>query len=207
MSGTSRMSAWPATGRLDALGACRHRGDGVVEGQRAVEHAARDLTAIGHLAQRGRIQRGRHLRIHGLDRGQHARPWASAMPSMCARSIAFCTMSHLVLEGGRDVDRRIGDEQRAWVGRNVHERTRGSCGARCADRGFVDHRLHQLVGVQRALHERLDRRPRARAPRPIPPRHGCAAPGRSGSRQGRASSASARESCLPGRPASGMIRP
>ena len=31
--------------------------------------------------------------------------------SACARSIAFCTMSTLVIEVGRDIDRGVGDEQ------------------------------------------------------------------------------------------------
>ena len=45
----------------DALGARRGRGHGVVEGERPVDHGAGDLAAIGHLAQRRGVERGRHV--------------------------------------------------------------------------------------------------------------------------------------------------
>jgi hypothetical protein len=44
--------------------------NGVVEGQRAVEQAALDLAAVGHLAQRGGIERGLDLRVDRLHRRQ-----------------------------------------------------------------------------------------------------------------------------------------
>jgi hypothetical protein len=41
----------------------------VVERQRAVQDSTLDLAALGHLAQRRGVERGRHLRIHRLDGG------------------------------------------------------------------------------------------------------------------------------------------
>ena len=62
------MSAWPVTGETSFLMAaafCAHRS---VKGQRAVENAAGDLAAVRHLAQRGGVERGLDLGVHGLDR-------------------------------------------------------------------------------------------------------------------------------------------
>ena len=56
------MSARPATGDVDALGARRGGGHGVVEGERAVEHGAGDLAAVGHLAERRGVERRGHVR-------------------------------------------------------------------------------------------------------------------------------------------------
>ena len=62
----------------------------------------------------------------------------------------------LVGERRIDVDRRIGDQQRAGIVRRVDriDMADTTCGAETA--GTIDHRVHQLVGVQRALHHRLD---------------------------------------------------
>ena len=45
----------------DALHFCRFLADGVVERERAIEQATRDLSALGHLAQRCRVDGGAHL--------------------------------------------------------------------------------------------------------------------------------------------------
>ena len=57
--------------RLDALHPRGLFADGVVERQRAIEHAAGDLPALGHLAQRGGVERGLHLGVDGLDGGEN----------------------------------------------------------------------------------------------------------------------------------------
>ena len=54
-SGASRMSGSPATSDVMPLIFAASLADRVVEGQRAVEHAAVDLPALGHLAQRGGV--------------------------------------------------------------------------------------------------------------------------------------------------------
>jgi hypothetical protein len=48
--------------------------DGVVERQRAVEDAARDLAALGHFAERGGVDGRRNFRCHSLDGGQNRNP-------------------------------------------------------------------------------------------------------------------------------------
>ena len=45
--------------------------DGVVECQRAVQNATCDLPAIRHLAERRRVDRGRHFRSDSFDRGEN----------------------------------------------------------------------------------------------------------------------------------------
>ena len=54
--------------RFDALGLRGDQRHRVVEAQRPVQHAAGDLAAVGHLAQRRGVQRRDHLRVDRLDR-------------------------------------------------------------------------------------------------------------------------------------------
>ncbi len=79
-----------------------------------------DLPALGHLAERRGVERGGHLRVHGLDRGEdrHLRPLHAERPRQVDRVLADV---HLVLERRRDVDRAVGDDQHLVVGRHVHE--------------------------------------------------------------------------------------
>ena len=81
--------------RVDLLDRRRLEADRVVERERAVEDAAGDLAAVGHLAQRRRLDRRRHLRVDRLHRRQDRDPHLRRRRSACARSIAFCTMSTL----------------------------------------------------------------------------------------------------------------
>ena len=63
----------------------------------------------------------------------------------------------LVLQVGADVDGGVGDEQRARIGRHVHDEHVADAPRRCAGRWpTATTARHQLVGVQAALHERLD---------------------------------------------------
>ena len=64
-------------------------------------------------------------------------------------------MSTLHLQVGRDVDRGVGDDERLVVVRDVHDEAMAD-----APRGpkagvALDHRAHQFVGVEAALHQRL----------------------------------------------------
>ena len=64
-------------------------------------------------------------------------------------------MCTLVFELGLDVDGGVGDEQGAGVSRRVHDKDVGDA-ARGAQTGVALHGdLHQLVGVQAALHHGL----------------------------------------------------
>ena len=80
--------------RVNALGFGGLLADRVVERQWAVENAAGDLSALGHLAKRRGVDRGRHLRSHRFDRGEN-RDLGPFTPSEMARSIAFWQMSTL----------------------------------------------------------------------------------------------------------------
>jgi hypothetical protein len=56
--------------RDDALSLGGFGGDRIVEGERAIEDAAGDLAAIGHLAQRRCVDRRRNLRCNSFNRGE-----------------------------------------------------------------------------------------------------------------------------------------
>ena len=60
--------------RIDLLDLRGLEADRVVERERAVQHGARDLPAVRHLAQRGRLQRGGHVRIDRLHRREYRHP-------------------------------------------------------------------------------------------------------------------------------------
>ena len=70
-SGTSSTSAWPATSPPMFFAARRLGADGVVERQRPVHSAALDLAALGHLAQRGGLDRAPGASGHRLHRREH----------------------------------------------------------------------------------------------------------------------------------------
>ena len=58
-------------------------------------------------------------------------------------------------EVGRDIHRRIGDDQRLLMSGNVHDKAMADP-ARRADAGVTRYNgAHQLVGVQTALHQGL----------------------------------------------------
>ena len=156
----------------DALGACRSRRDRVVERQRSVEDGAFDLTPVGHLAQRGCVQRGRHVRVDGFHRGEDR----DARPREAEGVREVDRIAHdvrLVDKRRRDVERGVGDDERSRIRRRLHEEAvaHATAGAQRARH----HGGHQLVGVQAALHQRVDLAAAARARRRAPRRPGCAA--------------------------------
>ena len=61
----------------------------------------------------------------------------------------------LRLQIRRDVDRRIGDDQRLVVARNVHDEAMTDAPGGAQAGIALDHGAHQLVGVQAALHQRF----------------------------------------------------
>ena len=72
--------------------------------------AARDLSALGHLAQRGRVERRRHLRVDRLDRGQD-RDLRRLDAEGHGEIDGVLADIDLVLQRRRDVDRRVGDDR------------------------------------------------------------------------------------------------
>ena len=98
----------------------RLRIDRVVESERAVENAAGDLPAIGHLAERRRLDRRRDFRRHGLDRGED-RDARRAKPHLREQIDRVLDDVALGVEIGKNVDRGVGDEKRFRIGRHVHD--------------------------------------------------------------------------------------
>ena len=94
--------------------------DRVVKGERSVENAAGDLTAIGHLAERRSIDCRRDFWRHGFDRGKdrHAR---RAKPDLREQVDGVLYDVALGIEIGKDVDRRVSDEQRVGMRRHIHD--------------------------------------------------------------------------------------
>jgi hypothetical protein len=145
----------PGHRRDDALDAGGGSGHGVVEGQRPVEHCAFDLAAVGHLAQRGGIERGRHGRVHGFHRGQqrhfgHLHANHPRQIDGVAQDVGFL---HQIR---RDVDGRIGDDERARVGGRLHQEAMADAALGAQPGSGGDHGAHQFVGMQAAFHQRLD---------------------------------------------------
>jgi hypothetical protein len=139
---------------VDLLGARGVFADGVVEGERAVEDAAGDLAAVGHLAQHGRVHRRLHRRVDGLHRGQDRHP--RRIDVQHPREVdGVLGDVHLFLGRRRDVDGRVRGQEQARVGGHVHDEdvTDPALGAQAGGRGH--HRAHHLVGVQGALHQGL----------------------------------------------------
>ena len=61
---------------------------------------------------------------------------------------------NFVFEIGRNVDRRIGDKQRARVSRRIHNEHMRNSSRRAQACVALHHRLQQLVSVQTAFHQR-----------------------------------------------------
>ncbi len=139
---------------LDALDLRRLGIDGVVEGERAVEDAAGDLAALGHLAERGRVDRRGDFRGHRLD-GREDRNPRRAEADLREQIDGVLHDVALGIEIGKDVDGRIGDEQRLGIGRHIHDEDVADP-ARGAQAGLAGrHLAHEFVGVQAALHQEL----------------------------------------------------
>ena len=81
--------------RVDALDSRRLLADRVVERERAVEQAARDLAAVGHLAERGRVDASPASSKLTVSTAARIATFGFSTPSDIARSIAFWQMSTL----------------------------------------------------------------------------------------------------------------
>ena len=104
----------------DALDRGRLGVDRIVEGERPVDDGAFDLPTVGHLAQGRRVQRRRHVGVDGLHGGQHS----DARLGHAQRMGAVDGIADDIGLGGQvrcDVDGRVGNEERARIGRNIHD--------------------------------------------------------------------------------------
>jgi hypothetical protein len=93
--------------------------DGGVKGQRAVEDAAGDLAAVGHLAEGGGVEGGLDLGVHGFDGRQQGNLGLGDAEGVSQVDGVLDDVD-LVFKLGSDVDGRVGDEQGARVGRRIH---------------------------------------------------------------------------------------
>ena len=141
---------------MNALGRHRNRADGVVEGQRPIQHAAGDLPAFGHFAERGSVNRRLHFGCYGLNRRQDRDLWRRN-PHRLRQLDGVADDIRLGFQIGRDIHRGIGDDQRARVKRRIQHK--GVAHAPfCAQPRFLrQSRAQQFIRMQAALHER--RRP------------------------------------------------
>ena len=114
------MSACPVTGDVRCLILRGLYADGGVEGQRSVENAARDLPAIGHLAESRGFHRGRDLRVNRFD-CREQRDLGLRNAERVRQIDRILHDVNLVLELRFDVDGRVGNQQGARVGRRVHD--------------------------------------------------------------------------------------
>ena len=148
------MSARPATRRDNSLGLGGLHGDGLIEGERAIEDTAGDLAAIGHFAQGRRISVdlifGDTVSIAERDRDFRARE------AECVRKLdGVLNNVNFVFERRVDVDGCISHKQRPRVVGSIDDED-------VADPPggpqlfLVDDRTHEFIGVEAALHQRVD---------------------------------------------------
>ena len=154
-SGASRMSGSPATSDVMPLVLAASLLMALSKASGPSSRPPVICLAVGHLAERGRVDRRRHLRRDGLDRRENRDLRRLRRRTRCARSIAFWHDVHLVVERRRDVDRRVGDDQDLVVRRHVHDEHVAEAPAR-AKAGFpCDDGAEQFVGVEAPLHQQF----------------------------------------------------
>src|ERR1039458_10360436 len=123
--------------------------DGGVEGQRAVEDAAGDLAAVGHLAERGGVECGLDLGVHVLD-GREQRHLGFGNSERVGQLDRILDDVNLVFKLGLDVDGGVCDEQRTGVSRRVHDEDVGDAagGAQAeflVQGGLIHQQRHQYT--------------------------------------------------------------
>ena len=153
-SGTTRICARPATSDLMPLIRAASGSIALSKASGPSRIAAGDLAAIGHLAQRRRLDRRRYLRGHRLDRrkDRDARRAQADLREQVDRVLDDVALG---VEIGKDVDGGIGDEQGFGIGRNVHDEDVADPPRSAQPGGGRGDRAHEFVGVQAALHQEL----------------------------------------------------
>ncbi|KAG1438706.1 hypothetical protein G6F57_019734 [Rhizopus arrhizus] len=138
--------------RHDALLVRRVARDRVIERQRPIDIAAPDLLAVGHLRQRGGVQRGRHRRVDGLGRAQHRK--LRARHTQRPRQVdGVLGDVRLFLQGRCDVDGRVRQDEQLGIRGHRHDECVADAAVR-AQPGFAGHHgRHEMVRVQAALHQ------------------------------------------------------
>ena len=104
----------------DILDPSRFRTDRVVQCQWAIEYAAGDLSAVGHLAQGGGFDRRLQLGIDLLHRRQDGNLRRFDLQGVRQVDRVLHDID-LVLEGRKYVDRSVGNDQHVAMMRNIHD--------------------------------------------------------------------------------------
>ena len=141
---------------LNALGRRRNRADGVVEGKRPIQHAAGDLPTLRHFTERRGIQGGLHLGRHGLNRRKD-RDLGRRNPHCLRQLDGIANDIRLGFQIGRDIHRRIRDDQRARVKRRIQHEGVAHAPFGAQPRFLRQSRAQQFIRMQAALHQ--SRRP------------------------------------------------
>ncbi len=105
--------------RVYSLDPSRFGIDGVIKGERAIQDAAGNLSAIGHLAQCSRIDRRRNFRGHRFNSGKNCHPRRSKANlgeeiNRVLHDVVLC------IEVRKNVDSGVGYKKRLRVARHVH---------------------------------------------------------------------------------------
>ena len=153
-SGASRMSGSPATGDAIPLIRAASALIALSNASGPSRSAVTDLPALRHLAQRRRVERRLHLRGDGLDRRED-RDLRPREPERDAQVDRVLADVDLVLQHGRDVDRRVRDQQDLVIRRHIHDEHVADAPPGPQPRVARDHGREQFVRVQTPLHQQL----------------------------------------------------
>ena len=113
---------------------------------------ALDLPAVGHLAQGGGVERGRHLGVDRLDRGED-RDLGLLTAERDGQVDRVLADVHLVFQRRGDVDRGVRDDEHLVIRGHVHQERVADAAAGPQPLFAGDDRREQFVGVQAALHQ------------------------------------------------------
>ena len=151
-SGTTRMSALPATGETMPLVCAASTSIALsnASGPSTSPPVIWPRSAILHSAAASMVEGILGVTVSTAER---IATFGWAMPMACAKSIAFWQMSRLLLQRRQDVDGGVGNDDRPGIGRHGHEEAVAEppLGAQAAL--LLHHLVQQLVGVQAALHQ------------------------------------------------------
>src|SRR6516162_10427675 len=124
---------------------------GAIESKRPVENTAGDLAAIGHLAERGGVNRGWNFGSHGRDRRENGDP-RGAQTDLREQVDRVLDDVALGLKVRKDIDSGICDEKSVGMVRYIHDEDMADPARGTQPRCAGGHRAHELIRMQAALH-------------------------------------------------------
>ena len=151
-SGTSRMSASPATGdvsRFTRAASFAHRS---IEGQRSIKNRPCNLAAVRLLTHRVRIDRRYDLWIYRLNR-RHYGVHGNRHTIQVGQVDGVLHNVDIVFKIGVDIDRGIGDQQSPVIKRSFQNKDMADSASGPQAALFLQDVFHQEIGMQTALHQ------------------------------------------------------